>query len=147
MPTAKQLLTAAEMDEQVPQVTEDIRERRHAASINQALDTIELLHSQYPGASSARLREMSSPCAGCALLTKEYPRVLSKALEHPTDIPTLRSMVKLLALVETGKHTQHSASMIAGTILKERYIDPVVESSTVTEGKQLTYAQWKEITN
>ncbi len=33
-------------------------------------------------------------------------------------------MVELLKAVETGAHTQHSASVVAGTILKERYIDP-----------------------
>ena len=150
MPTTKELLAAAEKDEQVPQVTEDIRQRRHASSIRQALNTIESLHEQYPGISQARLRELSTPCAGCTLLATEYPRILSKALEHPDDIPTIHSMVDLLAAVETGQHTQHSASMMAGTILKEKYIDPIVDSATATAtepAKKLTYAQWKDLVN
>jgi hypothetical protein len=148
MPTAKELLAAAEKDEQVPQVTGDIRERRHASSIQQGLDTVESLHKQYPGIASSRLRELSTACTGCNLLAKEYPRILSKALEHPNDIPTLRSMVGLLASVETGQHTQHSASMVAGTILKEKYIDPIIHPADAAGPvKKLTYAQWKDLAN
>ena len=143
MPTADQLLAAAEVDENVPQVTDDIRERRHAAALELMLNEVEAKAKQFPGISADRLKEMLTTCPYFALVETEYPLVLNKAIEHPDELPTLRQMVGLIKGIEDGKLTQHSASVAAGSLLKSRYVDPVVKTAEPTGTKAVNYHQWK----
>lgn len=147
MASVDQLIKAAEQDEKVPQVTDDIRERKHSAALALILDVVAAKITEYPGITGPRLEEFVSTAPYYELVKTEYPLVLSKAINQPDELPTLRKMVSLIAAVEQGSHTQHSASVAAGTLLKERYIDPLIPHAEPAPRAKLTYSQWRTINN
>lgn len=124
-------------------MTTEIRERKHAAALLQVFDAVASNVAQYPGIVGGRLEELISIAPHYDLVKTEYPLVLNKAINEPSELPTLRKMVNLIASIESGVHTQHSASVVAGTLLKERYIDPVVHKAEPSPLATLTYSKWK----
>ena len=138
-PTREQLLAKMASDPNVPQVTGDIRERAHAKSLDAALDRIAELHAQHPAEDVERLATEQ-----CRILYDDYPRFFTKAIKHPEEIETLRSMVKVIRQIETGELDQHSGSVVVGTMLKERFVDATAPDDTRPAPKKLSYAEWKQ---
>jgi hypothetical protein len=136
-PSREQLLAKMASDPNVPQVTGDIRDRAHAKSLDAALDRIAQLHAECPAEDVERLATEQ-----CRILYDDYPRFFTKAIKHPEEIDTLRSMVTVIRQIETGELDQHSGSVVIGTMLKERFVD----ATTLADGRpvpKLSYAEWK----
>ncbi len=138
-PSREELLAKMASDPNVPQVTDYIRERAHAKSLDAALDRIAALHVEHSPEDVERLA-----IEQCRILYDDYPRFFTKAIKHPDEIETLRSMVQVIRKIETGELDQHSGSVLVGTMLKERFVDAVAPDELRPAPKKLSYTEWKQ---
>lgn len=145
----KKLLEQAASDANVPQVTDSIRGRQHSDKLDAALDAVDRIRSEMgDGIHALSNEDFVDRCPECQLLITEYPRVFAKAKSGKEGMPILRSMVKAIRGIETGKFDQHTASVSVGTSLKKMYIDPVInEEQQSAPAKDVSYSQWKQLSN
>jgi hypothetical protein len=145
----QKLLDQAASDANVPQVTDSIRERQHADKLDAALDAVDRIRLEMgDGIHALSNDDFVDQYPECQLLITEYPRVFAKAKSGKEGMPILRSMIKAIRGIETGKLDQHTASVSVGTSLKKMYIDPVInEEQQSVPTKEVSYSQWKQLLN
>lgn len=79
----------------------------------------------------------------CKFLYKIYPEIFNKiTTDNNFNFSILYKLIALLQDIETGKYDQNEASFHVGNILKELYIDPVI-NTPVTNKKNISYQEYK----
>jgi hypothetical protein len=79
----------------------------------------------------------------CKFLYKIYPEIFNKiTTDNNFNFQILYKLISLLQDIETGKYDQNEASFHVGNILKEIYIDPVI-NKPVTNTKNISYQEYK----
>jgi len=140
-PTSDELIAKMAADPSVPQVTDDIRGRKHAMPLTAALVRIQELHRDHPPEDVEALA-----LEQCRILYDDYPRFFTKAVQHPEEIPMLQEMIAVIGKIEKGELDQHTGSVVVGTMLKKRFIDkdmPELAEASETAPK-ISYAEWKD---
>lgn len=76
-------------------------------------------------------------------LYKNYPEILSKLLNNKNfDIKILIRLINILQQIEDGVCDQHEGSVTVGQILKEIYVDPILEKEKIPK-KEISYNDYK----
>lgn len=79
----------------------------------------------------------------CKILYNVYPEIFNKiTTDNNFNFQILYKLISLLNEIESGKYDQNEASFHVGNILKELYIDPVINKPT-TNKKNISYEEYK----
>ena len=79
----------------------------------------------------------------CKILYNVYPEIFNKiTTDNNFNFQILYKLISLLNEIELGKYDQNEASFHVGNILKELYIDPVINKPTINK-KNISYEEYK----
>lgn len=131
-----------------------IREKQHSFQIENDIKTINRIVKENPSASDDEIRLM---CSSEALfLFSNYTPIFNKAIAQELNMDIMSELLKTLRAIETGQLDQHEASVRAGQILKELYVDSALrrseklneddedESEPLNQGKEMSWSDFKK---
>jgi hypothetical protein len=94
-------------------------------------------------------KEVESDCIReASFLYKNYTTLFNRLLRDRLDIQILFTFLGVLKEIEDGKLDQHEASYKIGMLLKQMYIDPILEElkePVHLQGKSISWQQFKQI--
>lgn len=134
--------------------TELIRELKHSDSIEADLRAIEKVRAENPDVSKESLLAI---CTGEALfLYSNYTSIFYKAVANELNMGIMQRLLDALRSIEDGTADQHEASVRAGQILKELYVDSALQRAntidenteaapTLSEGNATSWAEFKAL--
>lgn len=140
----------------VEDTTHKIRELKHSVKIEEGLRLIEGMKKEYPRiykTNYERFEQMVQSRGGSWLWTY-YTNIYNKLMKNQIDPSILYSMVQVLRKIENAEIDQHEGSVAVGRILKQIYIDSIVEKETkqtshkthkkMKKMKQISWSEYKE---
>lgn len=101
--------------------TAHIREVKHSKFIKNDISTFLSLKKKYPRMKKDLFETMCMH--RCSFLFNNYTDIYHKLLKDELNLELFGKFVSILEKIEKGDETQHTASVVVGTILKEIYID------------------------
>ena len=117
----------------VEDVTQDIRDRKHSLLIKQDIDQMMIIKRDY-----ARLA-ISSPetfdamlISKCNFLFTNYFDIFNRIKKNELNLQIMGAFLGVLKQIEDGELDQHAGAYQIGKLLKELYID-----SAITRGDRL----------
>lgn len=134
--------------------TQRIRELKHSASIEADLKAIEKVRAENPDVSKESLHAI---CTREALfLYTNYTSIFHKAVANELNMGIMQRLLDVLRSIEEGTADQHEASVRAGQILKEMYVDSALQRAnnidenteaapTLSEGNGTSWAEFKAL--
>jgi hypothetical protein len=131
-----------------------IREKQHSFQIDSDIKTINRIIKENPSVSDDELRVM---CSSAALfLFSNYTPIFNKAIAQELNMDIMTELLKTLRAIETGQLDQHEASVRAGQVLKELYVDSALrrsekinkddedEPEPLNQGKEMSWSDFKK---
>lgn len=109
--------------------TEKIRELKHSKRIYEDVCTIQKLKRDY-----SRLRETNKDQFvtmmknRASFLYENYSNIFHRLKKDQVNIQVLFMFLKTLEAIENGEMDQHEASVQIGQLLKEMYVDKVIDT-------------------
>lgn len=132
----KKLQELVDNNEDAVDNTDEIRKIKHSELIKNDINTFLKLKS------NNKLLNIQDKCS---FLHTNYPNILSKLVEDPSfDIKILVKLIKVLQDIENGLYNQHEGSAVVGQILKEIYVDPVLQKEERPK-KEISYEDYKKM--
>lgn len=122
--------------------TKDIRNTKHSDLILADVNMLEKLKKNEKDIK--RLSDKTK--THCKFIYETYPEIYYKLLSGNYDFNIMRNQLKLLKDIESGKLSQHEAAFKLGTILKEEYIDPEINSNPKRESINISWKQYSKMT-
>lgn len=132
-----------------------IREKQHSFQIENDIKTINRIVKENPSASDDEIRLM---CSSEALfLFSNYTPIFNKAIAQELNMDIMSDLLKTLRAIESGQLDQHEASVRAGQILKELYVDSALrrsekldkedqdEPEPLNQGKEMSWSDFKKM--
>lgn len=132
-----------------------IREKQHSFQIENDIKTINRIVKENPSASDDEIRLM---CSSEALfLFSNYTPIFNKAIAQELNMDIMSDLLKTLRAIESGQLDQHEASVRAGQILKELYVDSALrrsekldkedqdEPEPLNQGKEMSWGDFKKM--
>ena len=116
---------------EVVQTTDKIRELRHSSQIRRDVRTISLLEQKYSRLNKDMLLKMAQKQAN--FLYTHYTLIFNKLVNHELNVNILFNFINVLEQIECGELNQHEGSQQVGQILKELYIDGVINKKEKTK--------------
>lgn len=121
----------------VEDVTQDIRERKHSQLIKQDVERMVALKRQYPRLSASNSHQMDAMLEKqCSFLFNNYFDIFNRIKKDEIDFQIFERFLNVLAAIEEGRIDQHEGAFHVGKLLKEIYID-----SAIKRGDKLDAAQ------
>ena len=112
--------------------TETIRQLKHSALITQNLNTILRIKKKYKN----DIKEIDAECLKeCRFLFDNYTNIYNKLIRDQIDLVIFYKFLHYLKKIEDGELTFYQASYEIGCLLKNMYVDPIVEKDDNTEKK------------
>jgi hypothetical protein len=112
----------------VEDVTESIRERKHSMLIKQDVEKMVALKRQYSGLSGNNKNHFESLLeTNCSFLFNNYFDIFNRIKKDEIDFDIFERFLNVLAGIEEGKLDQHQGAFQVGTLLKEIYIDSAMK--------------------
>ena len=116
------------------ETTDKIRNLKHSKSIQQDVQTLLNIKQKYTRMDKATVKTMAQN--QCMFLWKNYTNIFNKLFEGYLDLAILNKFISLLKKIEDGVFDQHEASVMAGQVLKEIYIDSALKEDQIKEKKR-----------
>jgi hypothetical protein len=113
--------------------TDTIRQLKHSSLITQNLNTILRIKKKYnqnidQNIGIVDLKQLDEECLNeCRFLFDNYTSIYNKLLRDQIDLKVFYKFLFYLKKIEDGELTFYQASYEIGTLLKNMYVDPIVE--------------------
>lgn len=111
--------------------TEKIRNLKHSDKIREQVTLMVEIKKKYPKLKKVMKDRMIE--SKCTWLWQNYMNIYNKLKKDELDLNILHNFLSTLKQIEDGELDQHNASVKAGKILKELYIDSAVKQQTKRE--------------
>lgn len=142
----------------VEDMTNEIRKKKHSELIKNDIKTLLFLKRKYFNEHTKNSSYFEEICIkDCNFLFNNYTDIFNKIKKDEIDLNLLNHFLNILKEIEDGHLDQHEASFKVGTILKEIYIDSALKKSekldkmnqaSVPEKvieKKINWSQWKKM--
>jgi hypothetical protein len=136
--------------------TKKIRDLKHSDKIREQVTLMVEIKKKYPKLKKAMKDRMIE--SKCTWLWENYMNIYNKLKKDELDLNILHNFLSTLKQIENGELDQHNASVKAGKILKELYIDSTLKQQTKREKlekkrkkrtgkpiKKISWAEYKKI--
>ena len=124
--------------------TETIRQLKHSAIITKNVNTLLHIKKKY----GADLNKLDEECLKeCRFLFDNYTSIYNKLLRDQIDLPVFYKFLYYLKKIEDNELTFYQASYEIGTLLKNMYVDPIIEDKEKNDRpvKPITWNEFKNI--
>jgi len=127
--------------------TETIRQLKHSALITQNVNTILRIKKKYKN----DIKEIDAECLKeCRFLFDNYTNIYNKLIRDQIDLVIFYKFLHYLKKIEDEELTFYQASYEIGCLLKNMYVDPIVEKKeesdkTEKKVKDITWNDYKKI--
>jgi len=137
--------------------TDMIRKMKHSPLITQNLNTILRIKKKYNStknntdSDNVYLKSLDEECLKeCRFLFDNYTSIYNKLLRDQIDLPVFYKFLFYLKKIEDGEMTFYQASYEIGTLLKNIYVDPIIEEKDREKEKErpakpITWNEYKNI--
>ena len=126
--------------------TEMIRKMKHSPLITQNLNTILRIKKKYK--LNNDLKTLDEECLKeCRFLFDNYTSIYNKLLRDQIDLPVFYKFLYYLKKIEDGELTFYQASYEIGTLLKNMYVDPIIEEKDREKENVVKPITWNEFKN
>ena len=126
--------------------TETIRQLKHSAIITKNVNTLLHIKKKY---GAVDLNILDNECIKeCRFLFDNYTSIYNKLLRDQIDLKVFYKFLYYLKKIEDNELTFYQASYEIGTLLKNMYVDPIIEKETNNEkGRTVKPITWNEFKN
>ena len=122
--------------------TELIRTLKHSAIITKNVNTI--LRIKKKGIKD--FKELDNECLKeCRFLFDNYTSIYNKLLRDQIDLVVFYKFLHYLKKVEDEELTFYQASFEIGTLLKNMYVDPIIEKEILKPSRNITWNEFKRM--
>ena len=121
--------------------THKIRKLKHSRKITENINVI--LKLKNDGLKGKKLEQKVLELNN--FLFMNYTDIFDRILKDEIDLKIMSQFLSVLSRIENGELDQHEASNIIGVLLKQLYIDPVIERDNMDNYvKPLHNMSWKQ---
>ena len=121
------------------ETTQTIRTLKHSSFIKEDVRKFLVLKRKYSRLSYKQLEKIAQK--QCEFLFKYYRNIFNRLMKGQLDLNILDKLIQVLKRIEDTELDQHEGSAIVGQLLKELYIDPII--NTKKKSKNITWNKWK----
>ena len=111
--------------------TEKIRQLKHSDKIREQVTLMMEIKKKYPKLKKETKDRMIE--SKCFWLWKNYMNIYNKLKKDQLNLNILNNFLSTLKQIEDGELDQHNASVKAGKILKELYVDSAMQQQKKRE--------------
>jgi hypothetical protein len=129
--------------------TDAIRELKHSSIITKNVTTLLRIKKKY-NLNDIDFKTLDEECLKeCRFLFDNYTSIYNKLLRDQIDLPVFYKFLFYLKKIEDGELTFYQASYEIGTLLKNMYVDPIIEEKDREKDKerQVKPITWNEFKN
>lgn len=133
--------------------TDMIRQLKHSPLITQNLNTILHIKKRYnlnKNRDTIDFKSLDEECLKeCRFLFDNYTSIYNKLLRDQIDLQVFYKFLFYLKKIEDGELTFYQASYEIGTLLKNMYVDPVIQEKDREKEKErpVKPITWNEFKN
>ena len=125
--------------------TETIRQLKHSAIITKNVNTLLHIKKKY---GAVDLNILDNECIKeCRFLFDNYTSIYNKLLRDQIDLPVFYKFLYYLKKIEDNELTFYQASYEIGTLLKNMYVDPIIEEKEKNNDRPVKPITWNEFKN
>lgn len=127
--------------------TDMIRQLKHSSQITKNLNIIIRLKKKHEEMETFDFKELDNECLKeCRFLFDNYTSIYNKLLRGQIDLVVFYKFLYYLKKIEDGELTFYQASFEIGTLLKNMYVDPIIETKSDSD-KPVKNITWNEYKN
>lgn len=120
----------------VEDVTEDIRTKRHSEKIHADVTTMVRLKRDFARTARSTPNVFESMLVKhCNFLFTNYPDLFNKLKKDELDLAILAQFLSILKKIEDGELDQHAGAYEVGKVLKSLYIDSALKKADNLDAK------------
>ena len=120
----------------VEDVTEDIRNKRHSNLIKQDVTNMLNIKEKYSRLEKSNPKQFDNMLVSkCKFLFINYTDIFNKVKKNEIDLTILWEFLSILGQIENGEIDQHSGAYQVGNLLKKIYIDSALKKADKLEKK------------
>ena len=118
--------------------TDSIRKLKHSSLITQNLNILLRIKKKYNlNNDTIDFKELDNECLKeCRFLFDNYTSIYNKLLRDQIDLHVFYKFLFYLKKIEDGELTFYQASFEIGTLLKNMYVDPIIEEKDREKEKE-----------
>ena len=117
----------------VEDVTQDIRNRKHSMLIKEDIDRMMIIKRDYARLATSSPETFDAMLVSkCNFLFTNYFDIFNRVKKNELNLQIMGSFITVLKQIEDGELDQHTGAYQIGKLLKELYID-----SAITRGDRL----------
>ena len=125
--------------------TEMIRQLKHSSQITKNLNIILRLKKKHEEMETFDFKALDNECLKeCRFLFDNYTSIYNKLLRGQIDLVVFYKFLYYLKKIEDGELTFYQASFEIGTLLKNMYVDPIIETKNDNREKPVKNITWNE---
>ena len=127
--------------------TEMIRQLKHSSQITKNLNIILRLKKKHEEMDTFDFKALDNECLKeCRFLFDNYTSIYNKLLRGQIDLVVFYKFLYYLKKIEDGELTFYQASFEIGTLLKNMYVDPIIEDKKIDKPvKNITWNEYKSL--
>jgi hypothetical protein len=145
----------------VEDLTGDIREKKHSEKIRSDVTRMIELKTKYPRLEKSNSEQFDNMLTSqCSFLFNNYTDIFNKVKKNEINLETLWQLLSILRRIEDGDVDQHTGSYEVGKILKKIYIDSALAKDNKSHSKskkskklkkqdkkQISWSEFKKLTD
>ena len=124
--------------------TETIRQLKHSSLISQNVTSILHIKKKYP---DVDIKTLDNECLKeCRFLFDNYTSIYNKLLRDQIDLKVFYKFLFYLKKIEDGELTFYQASYEIGMLLKNMYVDPIIDKEKeLRKSKNISWDDYKNL--
>ena len=123
-------------DNNVEDMTNDIREKKHSEKIRTDVTRMIALKKKYPRLEKTNPEQFDSMVTSqCSFLFNNYTDIFNRVKKNEINLDTLWQLLNILRRIEDGDVDQHTGSFEVGKLLKKIYIDSAIMKENKIQAK------------
>lgn len=123
-------------DNNVEDMTNDIREKKHSEKIRTDVTRMIDLKKKYPRLEKTNPEQFDSMVTSqCSFLFNNYTDIFNRVKKNEINLDTLWQLLNILRRIEDGDVDQHTGSFEVGKLLKKIYIDSAIMKENKMQAK------------
>jgi hypothetical protein len=116
--------------------TQEIRDKKHSATIREEVARLIALKTKYARLSQSNPDQFDKMCVSqCNFLFNSYTDIFNKVKKDEMNLDILAQLLNVLKKIEDGHLDQHTGAYEVGKLLKEMYIDSALMKSEKLDSK------------
>lgn len=123
-------------DNNVEDMTNDIREKKHSEKIRTDVTRMIELKKKYSRLEKTNPEQFDSMVTSqCSFLFNNYTDIFNRVKKNEINLDTLWQLLNILRRIEDGDVDQHTGSFEVGKLLKKIYIDSAIMKENNAQAK------------